>query len=237
MLTWAYRQLVVFVAIVPLLLVAAAAVYANTLQEEGGGAVPPPAGEQPLDPAAEPAPRYPRIAWRLSRAVGKPFDGRLVNGVRLPSEGADFFTWDPVLEGSPNRWWRRFGTHRLLRVVLRVLREHREAFPWAPRVGIGDLSRPQGGKFGRRFGGIGHASHQNGLDVDIYYPRFDGLELRAARVGQIDFELAQDLVDRFVDAGAEYVFVGPRTYLEGPRKRVVPLVHHDDHLHVRIRPR
>ena len=232
MLTWAYRRLVVLVAILPLSLVAAAAVYANTLQE-GGGAVPPP---EPVteEPAAAPLPRYPRIGWRVSRVVGKPFDGRLVNGVRLPSEGADFFTWDPVLGQSPNRWWRRFGTDRLLRVVLRVLREHHEAFPWAPRVGIGDLSRPQGGKFGARFGGKGHASHQNGLDVDIYYPRFDGLELRAARVWQIDFELAQDLVDRFVDAGAEYVFVGPQAHLVGPRKRVVPLLHHDDHLHVRI---
>jgi murein endopeptidase len=169
--------------------------------------------------------------------VGKPFDGRLVNGVRLPSEGRDFFTWDPVLQTSPNRPWRRWGTSRLVRVVLRVLRGHRAAYPWAPRVGIGDLSRPRGGGFGRRFGGLGHDSHQNGLDVDIYYPRFDGLELRPARVAQIDFELAQDLVDRFVAAGAEYVFVGPRTELVGPRKRVVPLVHHDDHLHVRIRPR
>ena len=31
------------------------------------------------------------------------------------------------------------------------------------------------------------------------------------------------------------VFVGPRLNLKGPRKIVVPLIHHDDHLHVRIR--
>ena len=227
--------------LLPALLFAAAVVYAQ--EDPSGGSVPPPATQEPLPPSEVEAPPtspgrgYARVRWRLSRAVGKPFGGRLVNGVRLPSEGADFFTWDPVLQGSPNRWWRRFGTSRLVRVVLRVLREHRKDYPWAPRVGIGDLSRPHGGPFGPRFGGIGHASHQNGLDVDIYYPRFDGRELRAARVGQIDFELAQDLVDRFIDAGAEYVFVGPRTDLVGPRKRVVPLVHHDDHLHVRIRAR
>lgn len=160
-----------------------------------------------------------------------------MNGVRLPAEGRDFFTWDPVLKRSPNRWWRRWGTARLIRVVLRVLREQRAAYPFAPRLGIGDLSRPRGGSFGRRFGGIGHASHQNGLDVDIYYPRLDGLERRAGRVDLIDLELAQDLVDRFVAAGAEWVFVGPRTGLTGPSGRVAALVHHDDHLHVRIPPR
>ena len=37
--------------------------------------------------------------------------------------------------------------------------------------------------FGRRFGGLGHASHQNGLDVDVYYPRIDGRELRALHAG------------------------------------------------------
>jgi hypothetical protein len=46
--------------------------------------------------------------------------------------------------------------------------------------------------------------------------------------------LAQDLVDRFVAAGAQRVFVGPRVGLRGPRGIVARLAHHDDHLHVRI---
>jgi hypothetical protein len=79
-------------------------------------------------------------------------------------------------------------------------------------------------------------SHQNGLDVDVYYPRKDRLERGALRPGQVDRELAQDLVARFVAAGAVYVFTGPRLGLRGPRKVVSPLAHHDDHLHVRFRP-
>jgi hypothetical protein len=31
------------------------------------------------------------------------------------------------------------------------------------------------------------------------------------------------------------VFVGPHLHLQGPRNVVVPLVYHDDHMHVRIR--
>jgi murein endopeptidase len=159
----------------------------------------------------------------------------LLNGIRLPAEGRLFFTWDPVKDRSPNRAYRRYGTDRLLRVILDVLRAYSAAHPNAPRVAIGDLSRPHGGDFGKRFGGLGHSSHQNGRDVDIYYPRRDGRERAPRRPAQIDRALAQDLVDRFVRAGAQYVFVGPHTRLRGPHGVVQQLVHHDDHMHVRIR--
>jgi len=115
-----------------------------------------------------------------------------------------------------------------------VIAEYRAAHFGAPRVGIADLSRPHGGDFGKRFGGLGHASHQNGTDVDLLYPRRDLQELRPSKVDQIDRALAQDLVDRFVAAGAEFVFVGPNTKLTGPRKVVQKLVFHDDHMHVRL---
>jgi murein endopeptidase len=200
-------------------------------QSPGEAAEAPPSGESPESMLGEP------IRWRRSAAVGLPYAGRLVRGVQLPSEGEDFFTWDPILKRTPNRGWRRHGTDRLVRVLLRVLRDFRAAHPKAPRVGIGDLSRPRGGDFGPRFGLPGHASHQNGLDVDVYYPRLDRRERGPARVTQVDRELAQDLVDRFVRAGARYVFVGPRVGLRGPRRVVQALSHHDNHLHVRLRPR
>ena len=171
-----------------------------------------------------------------SRAVGLPYAGRLVNGVQLPAQGVHFFTWDPVFERSPNRGWRRFGTDRLVRVLLEVAAAYRRANPGAPRVGIGDLSRPEGGDFGRRWGGRGHVSHQNGLDADVYYPRRDGRELAPATPAQIDRPLAQDLVDRFVAAVAVKVFVGPNTGLIGPPDVVQVLpANHDNHMHVRLR--
>ena len=96
-------------------------------------------------------------------------------------------------------------------------------------MGIGDLSRPHGGYFGPR-----HVSHQNGLDVDVYYPRRDRRERAPRRVRQIDRGLSQDLVGRFVRAGASRIFVGPGTGLTGPPDVVQPLAEHDNHLHVRI---
>ena len=195
----------------------------------------PPPPPPPPPPCVESS--FPPINWHRSRSVGRWWNGRLVRGVVLPAEGINFFTWDPVRRRWPNRGWRRWGHDRLICALLRVTREYRERNPGAPRVGIGDISRRSGGRFGRRFGGLGHASHQIGLDVDVWYPRLDRRERRPSRVRQIDRLLAQDLVNRFVAAGAKYVFVGPHTHLTGPRRVVQRLVLHDDHMHVRLRRR
>jgi hypothetical protein len=67
---------------------------------------------QPLNDAAETdaeeevARTETPVIWKTSRAVGKAFAGRLVNGVELPASGRDYFTWDPILKRSPNRAWR-----------------------------------------------------------------------------------------------------------------------------------
>jgi murein endopeptidase len=189
----------------------------------------------PTVPAPEPEPEPEPAPPKRSRAVGRPFAGRLIDGVQLPAEGAEFVTWDPIFKRSPNRDWRRNGTDRLLETVSVVLSEYRLLRPDAPRVVVGDLSRPHGGDFGRRYGAPGHASHQNGLDVDVYYPRRDGLERAPRSPSMVDRSLAQELVDLFVEADAQFVFVGPHVRLRGPRRVVQPLTLHDDHMHVRIR--
>jgi murein endopeptidase len=181
--------------------------------------------------APEPKPRPAEARWRESRALGTPDDGRLVRGVRLPASGIHFFTWDPLLHRRPDRPGRRWGTDLLVRTVLRVVAGYAAAHPNAPRLGIGDLSRRHGGPFGPR-----HASHQNGLDVDVYYPRLDRRERPPRVAAQVDRRLAQDLVDRFVAAGAVLVFVGPNTGLTGPRGVVEVLWNHDNHLHARFAP-
>jgi murein endopeptidase len=229
------------VRVVLLLILLALALPAALLAAPGDPEPPPP---QPLPPVetVPPAPLPPVVTptatpapARPSRAVGAPWDGRLVNGRQLPEQGPGFMTWDPILKRVGNRPWRRWGTERLLDTLLRVLAAYAERHPDAPPVLVGDLSRPRGGDFGPRFGGIGHASHQNGLDADVYYPRYDRRLRRARRPHQVDRAAAQELVDAFVREGAEYVFVGPSLSLLGPRKVVQPLANHDDHLHVRLR--
>jgi Penicillin-insensitive murein endopeptidase len=189
---------------------------------------------QPPPPPPPPDPPALVARWRDSVALGTPSAGRLLRGVRLPAGGPAFFTWDPLTHESPSPGWRRNGTDGLVRIVLRVLRRFASEHPRAPRIGVGDLSRPHGGSFGPEWGGPGHVSHQNGLDIDVYFPRHDRRERPPKRIGQVDLSLSQELVDRFVEAGAEKIFVGPSTGLRGPPGVVEVLPHHDNHLHVRI---
>ncbi len=111
-----------------------------------------------------------------------------------------------------------------------VIGEYRAAHPKAPRVVVGDLSLRRGGEIDE------HVSHENGLDVDVYYPRRDGKALPPHTVGQIDLRLAQNLADRFVAAGAQVIFVGFSVPLHGHRGVLTPYPSHDNHMHVRIAP-
>ena len=226
-----------------LLLACAPTAGARPLPESGEPVVGAPAESSPAAttessgtaPAGEPAPAP--VVRAPSRAVGRPNRGRLIGGVPLPPFSDYHVTWDPLLKQVPNRLWRRWATDRTVQRVLRVLWEYHQEHPDAPPVLVGDLSRKRGGDFSARIGGgLGHASHQNGLDVDVYYPRRDGLLRAPLRPAQVDRVAVQELVDRFVDMGAVYVFVGLRVRPLGPRRIVQPLVYHDDHMHVRFAP-
>ncbi len=199
-------------------------------------ASPAPAAVKPLA-----VPRQRRRSERItiphrSRAIGRPNDGRLEGGVVLPASGPDHFTWDGPSQSQPNPDWRRVGTDTLVTWLQGVLRYFRAKYPQAPRIGIGDLSLPQGGPFGTQFGGLGHASHQNGLDVDVMYPRLDRAERPPESIDKVDRRLSQALVNTFVEAGARFAFVGLNVGLGGPPAIVQAIPHHDDHIHVRINP-
>jgi murein endopeptidase len=172
---------------------------------------------------------FPELRLKRATSHGLPYSGWLSDGTQLPLEGPDWVTWNPVEDRVPNRPGRLYGHERTIRAILAVAAAYREANPNAPRVVVGDISFRRGGPMEL------HRSHQNGLDADVYYPRVDR-RLRAPRTtDQVDRALAQDLVDRFVAAGARMVLVGHSTGLYGPHDVVVPYPSHEDHLHVRFR--
>ena len=76
-------------------------------------------------------------------------------------------------------------------------------------MAVGDLSRPHGGDFGPRFGYIGHASHQNGLDADVYYPRADGTERAPRGAGRSTGGCLRSSSTASWPREPELVFVGP----------------------------
>ena len=186
------------------------------------------------EPEPEP-PEPPPVHYRTSIALGLPHAGRLVRGTQLPVRGRHFRTWDPILRRVGSRGWRRHATDDMVRMVLAVARRYARSEPRALPMLVGDLSRTRGGDFGPQYGFVGHSTHQNGLDADVYYPRRDGRQRVPKTVAQVDRRRAQRLVDLFVAADAETVLVGPNVGLSGPPGVVKPYPNHDNHLHVRIR--
>jgi hypothetical protein len=180
---------------------------------------------------AAPADAPPKIEWRRATSVGLPYAGSLVDGTRLPVEAPNWVTWNPITDSVPNAPWRLYGHERTIRAIVSVAGAYRSANPGAPRVVVGDISREGGGPMTDV-----HVSHQNGLDVDVYYPRRDGAPKAPGGPQEIDLRLAQDLVDRFVAAGAQLVLIGHSTGLHGPAGVVVPYANHENHMHVRFSP-
>jgi hypothetical protein len=180
--------------------------------------------------AVSPAHEFPRIAWHHASSIGLPYGGRLVDGTQLPLRGPGWVTWNPITDSVPNLPHRLYGNEHTIRTVIAVADAYRAAHPHAARVVVGDISRKDGGPMDD------HVSHQNGLDVDIYLPRVDR-KLRAPHTpDEIDLPLAQDLLDRFVAAGAQMVFVPPSRILHGPARAVMPYPGHEYHMHVRFPP-
>lgn len=167
------------------------------------------------------------IAWRESDPAGSPNGGRLVNGVRLPASGTGYYTYDPRTQREPGGLETRWGTARLVREMVELGEWWARTHPGAGPLGIGDLARRGGGSID------GHASHQNGLDVDIRLPRRDRVR-GPANPSNYDRALTQDVVDRLVAQGASLVLIGNSLDLRGPAGVVVRWPNHDDHLHVRF---
>ena len=172
----------------------------------------------------------PEVVWHRSISLGLPYHGRLIDGVQLPVQSPYWVTWDPALDRVPDRGYRRYGSAKLIHLLLSVTQAFHEAYPDGSRLVIGDISRYGGGPLDE------HASHQSGLDVDVYYPRRDGREVAPTTVEQVDVARSQALLNLFLAAHPEFVFVGPHLPLHGPSGVVEPLVGHDNHMHVRIYP-
>ncbi|PZQ49900.1 MAG: penicillin-insensitive murein endopeptidase [Rhodovulum sulfidophilum] len=94
--------------------------------------------------------------------VGQNSKGCLAGGVQMPERGATWVTMRP----SRNHHW---GTPETLEFIAR-LSVDATRIGW-PGIYVGDIAQPRGGPV------AGHASHQTGLDVDIWLNRPARLDL------------------------------------------------------------
>jgi penicillin-insensitive murein DD-endopeptidase len=195
-----------------------------------------------------------------SLALGYHNDGRLVNGVQLPTRG-DGYVMPPTWARRGNNW----GTEELVGLLVRTGRRLADDVTDASLY-IADLSPPRGGP------SAWHRSHQTGRDVDLIFFARDALGKPVAPPAQMmtfgddgktldglaSFDTERNwklvralLVDPEVDV--QYLFIyeplakrlieHARASHEPPDlvaraeallKQPTDSLKHDDHLHVRI---
>ncbi len=91
-------------------------------------------------------------AFTFTASVGRPYHGRLQNGIAFPTQFQGYYLRDPE---------RSYATPEAIGTVLDAIEAVRTQYPDTCDLFIGDFSR-QGG------GGINmHRSHQNGRDADL----------------------------------------------------------------------
>jgi len=187
------------------------------------------------------AQRDPGVLGPLS--IGTPDSGLLLNPVPFP-EGSFWRLRDPR---------ESWGTDETIAYVITAIESVEARYPGSPRVVIGDVSDPEGGRLKR------HRSHQTGRDADVgfYYARGEVDTFLAARRKDLDLRrnwalvralLTETDVDRiFVDRSimsmlyAEALEEGEdRGWLDdvfgraGDKGVVQHVRRHKDHFHVRF---
>ncbi len=127
-------------------------------------------------------------------SIGTPDAGLLLNPVPFP--GGPFWT-----VRDPDESW---GTDETIDSIVTAIEAVEARYPGSPRLVIGDISHPGGGRLNR------HRSHQTGRDADIgfYYHRGEVDTFLAARKKDLDLARTWALVRALVtETDVERVFV------------------------------
>lgn len=233
-----------------LLLVACGAAGAQDLGTLNPKPLPPLANpDNPSTPARELFARKSEPAAMPPRTIGFYSHGCLAGGVALPVNGP---AWQ-VMRLSRNRNW---GHPELIALLETLATQARAEVGW-PGLLVGDISQPRGGPMPN-----GHASHQVGLDADIWLTpmpdreltRKEREEMKAtvvvaadrrdvdpavwtpAHVGVIRLAAELPAVERiFVNAAIKKALCRDAGGDHAWQSKVRPYWGHDYHFHIRIR--
>ena len=207
----------------------------------------PPANYETM-PAKKLFGQFSRPAALPARAIGTYAKGCMAGGVALPVDGP---AWQ-VMRLSRNRNW---GHPRLIALIKRLAMEAKAADGWNGLL-VGDLAQPRGGPMKS-----GHASHQIGLDADIWLTPMPDRTLTgkeretiAATVmtksrTEMNYAVWTESRARLIKRAAQYPEVG-RIFVHPPIKaelcrwatgdrswlaKVRPIYGHNYHFHIRMK--
>ena len=181
-----------------------------------------------------------------AHVIGSPAAGCLKGAVSLPENEHDF----QVLRPSRNRHWGHPATIRFVKQLAAKARDEGIGY-----LLIGDMAQPRGGPMS-----FGHGSHQNGLDVDIWFRlashRLSKAEIETPKAismvngSHIDEEVWSPAQAHLLELAAktpevERIFVNPAIKqavcrsvpADGDRdwlRKLRPWWGHDEHFHVRL---
>ncbi len=131
----------------------------------------------------------------FEQSLGFYSNGSLISPTQVQNFGNGFtklFQWR-------DRGWATFD---LTNVIETVAAKSLVQFPYGERLQIGDISQIAGGK------STGHASHQNGLDVDLNYYRTDRKEQDPSHNGfAYDYVSAEGVLSADFDIERNWAFV------------------------------
>lgn len=180
--------------------------------------------------------------------IGSYAKGCISGAVALPDDGPH---WQ-AMRLSRNRHWGMPQTVALLK----KLSEDAARIGWGNGILVGDMSQPRGGPMA-----FGHASHQVGLDVDVWFTPMPEKRLTPQQRETIPFTSMLDkskfltVNNRFTPTAArlvmtaasypqvERIFVNPAIKKKlcetwtGDRSalgKVRPMYGHDEHFHIRL---
>jgi LysM repeat protein len=124
-----------------------------------------------------------------SESVGRPSDGRLINGESMPAGPGYTFGRRPNI----------YGTNESIGLLIEGIGSFMRKYPDGPTVVVGNLSRSTGGKLSP------HKSHQSGRDVDLGYmhkAKYQPVEsMLSTNAENIDLEKTWSLLEIFLDTG------------------------------------
>ncbi len=180
-----------------------------------------------------------------AQIFGGPANGCIAGAEQLPLDGRGY----QAVRVSRNRYWGH--PHTVQFVTTYAAQLNARGFP---AIYVGDMGQPRGGRMP-----YGHASHQNGLDVDIWFnlrPKpalppaqrevietpvlvreraIDRATFETRHVEMLRLAATQPRVDRiFVNFVIKRelcrIATGDRSWL----RRIRPWFGHDEHFHVRM---